>query len=172
MKFESAIGVHKHCIHVMIGIEAELLTAAIPQACITRPAAVKISEDSSLVLRGRVTIESLDLDGALDVSVADGASLHIHRLVVRNDGWTLVRIDISTSFATGRSRICAGGLGPRCPHGVAIFPKRDSLAEARRGTLSSFERARYARIVRQVISVCMWTVEMSCRRRWTRTTRV
>lgn len=33
----------------------------------------------------------LDVDGALDVDVASGASLHIERLIVRNAGWQLVR---------------------------------------------------------------------------------
>jgi hypothetical protein len=55
------------------------------------PHAVKISKRSSLVLDGNVTIQALDLDGALTVRVARGASLRIESLTVRNGGWQLVR---------------------------------------------------------------------------------
>mmetsp|Transcript_10883 Transcript_10883/g.19215 ORF Transcript_10883/g.19215 Transcript_10883/m.19215 type:complete len:600 (+) Transcript_10883:279-2078(+) len=50
------------------------------------PEAVKISDRSSLVLEGDVTIESLDLDGDLRVVAAPGASIVIKHLTVKNDG--------------------------------------------------------------------------------------
>ena len=55
---------------------------------LSTPARVRISSKSSLVVRGAdVTIEHLELDGALVIDVADGGSLHIVTLTVRNAGW-------------------------------------------------------------------------------------
>eukprot|EP00574_Skeletonema_japonicum_P005221 CAMPEP_0201716866 /NCGR_PEP_ID=MMETSP0593-20130828/2736_1 /ASSEMBLY_ACC=CAM_ASM_000672 /TAXON_ID=267983 /ORGANISM="Skeletonema japonicum, Strain CCMP2506" /LENGTH=739 /DNA_ID=CAMNT_0048206769 /DNA_START=97 /DNA_END=2316 /DNA_ORIENTATION=- len=52
------------------------------------PAAVKISGRSSLVLSGQgLTIESLDLDGAVVIECEDGASGVIRNLTVKNKGW-------------------------------------------------------------------------------------
>lgn len=54
-----------------------------------QPGRVKISPNSSLVIRGAdVTVESLDLDGALEVDCEDGAPPGVIRdLIVRNQGW-------------------------------------------------------------------------------------
>lgn len=55
------------------------------------PQQVTISTRSSLVVSGDVTIEHLDLDGALVLCVDPGAQLTIRSLVVRNKGWIVVR---------------------------------------------------------------------------------
>jgi hypothetical protein len=54
------------------------------------PTKVKISSRSSLVLSGDITVEELDVDGALEVVAHPGTCVHIKRLVVRNAGWGLV----------------------------------------------------------------------------------
>ena len=52
------------------------------------PENVKISARSSLVIRGKnVTINSLDLDGALIISVPDHLEVIINDLKVENEGW-------------------------------------------------------------------------------------
>lgn len=57
----------------------------------TNPANVKISERSSLVIRGSgVIIESLDLDGALVIDCEEGACGVIRNLTVKNAGWEKV----------------------------------------------------------------------------------
>lgn len=53
---------------------------------------VSVTERSSLVVAGDVTIEHLDVDGALVVQVVPGAKLTIRSLVVRNSGWKVVRL--------------------------------------------------------------------------------
>jgi UDP-sugar pyrophosphorylase len=60
---------------------------------ITDPTAVKISGTSSLVVKGEgLTIESLDLDGALVIECEPGATGIIRNLVVRNEGWVKVPV--------------------------------------------------------------------------------
>ena len=55
------------------------------------PKKIKISPRSSLVVKGNgVTIESLDLDGALVIECEEGASGVIRDLVVKNEGWKKV----------------------------------------------------------------------------------
>ena len=57
----------------------------------TDPAKLKISASSSLVVSGSgVTIESLDLDGALVIECEEGATGVIRDLVVKNKGWIKV----------------------------------------------------------------------------------
>ena len=52
------------------------------------PSQICISSRSTLLLKGRrVVIEALQLDGALEVSVCDAASLVIQSLAVSNEGW-------------------------------------------------------------------------------------
>jgi UDP-sugar pyrophosphorylase len=54
---------------------------------------VKISQRSTLVLEGPgVTVEALDLDGALVVRAVPGARVTIRRLAVRNAGWALTAL--------------------------------------------------------------------------------
>jgi len=48
---------------------------------------VKISDRSTLVLDGDITLKNLDLDGTLVVKVAPGASLVIDGATIRNQGW-------------------------------------------------------------------------------------
>jgi len=56
------------------------------------PEKVKISARSTLVVRGPgITIESLDLDGALVIDVDRGEEAIVRDLVVKNDGWRMVR---------------------------------------------------------------------------------
>jgi UDP-sugar pyrophosphorylase len=54
-----------------------------------KPEKVKISARSSLVIKGsgKLTIESLTLDGALVIDCEDGAEAIIRDLKVKNDGW-------------------------------------------------------------------------------------
>lgn len=56
-----------------------------------QPARVTMTSRSALVVRGDAAFHHLDLDGALVVIVEPGASLTVRSLVVRNQGWTLVR---------------------------------------------------------------------------------
>jgi hypothetical protein len=59
----------------------------------TNPSAVKITGRSSLVLKGEgLTIESLDLDGALVIECEPGTTGVIRNLTVRNDGWVKVHL--------------------------------------------------------------------------------
>ncbi|KAL1519469.1 hypothetical protein AB1Y20_022989 [Prymnesium parvum] len=52
------------------------------------PAALSVSERSTLLVRGRhLVIERLSLDGALELSVAECASLRVRSLHVANEGW-------------------------------------------------------------------------------------
>jgi len=61
------------------------------------PSEVKISSKSSLVVMGSgVTIESLELDGALVIKCEEGATGVIRNLVVKNRGWVEVPDDSST----------------------------------------------------------------------------
>jgi UDP-sugar pyrophosphorylase len=57
----------------------------------TDPEKVKIKKNSSLVLKGpgKLTIESIDLDGALVVDTQEAGTGVIRDLVVKNKGWTL-----------------------------------------------------------------------------------
>eukprot|EP00947_MAST-08B_sp_MAST-8B-sp1_P000653 g653.t1 len=52
-----------------------------------KPAEVKISDGSTLVVEGDVTIESLDLDGALTIRAPPGAKGVVRNLTVKNAGW-------------------------------------------------------------------------------------
>jgi len=52
------------------------------------PQRLSVSRKSALLVTGRhIRIDELRLDGSLEISVADGASLHIRSLVVQNEGW-------------------------------------------------------------------------------------
>lgn len=56
-----------------------------------KPSQVKISSKSSLVINGSgVVIESLDLDGALEIECEEGASGVLRDVVVKNEGWKKV----------------------------------------------------------------------------------
>ena len=65
------------------------LTTSLPN-----PSQVTISTRSSLVISGEgsVVIESLQLDGALEIRTIAGASVTIRGLVVTNQGWELVAL--------------------------------------------------------------------------------
>jgi UDP-sugar pyrophosphorylase len=55
------------------------------------PSAVRISSRSTLVIDGSdVTIESLDLDGALVIRAVEGAKVVVRNAKVENQGWPLV----------------------------------------------------------------------------------
>ncbi len=51
------------------------------------PSRIKISARSSLVIEGNIVIESLDLDGALEIKCEEGAQGIVRDLVVKNKGW-------------------------------------------------------------------------------------
>lgn len=55
------------------------------------PTAVRISKRSTLIVRGNVTIESLDLDGTLVIDVDEGWTYTVRNHVVKNAGWVRVR---------------------------------------------------------------------------------
>mmetsp|Transcript_24453 Transcript_24453/g.36279 ORF Transcript_24453/g.36279 Transcript_24453/m.36279 type:complete len:620 (-) Transcript_24453:169-2028(-) len=61
----------------------------------TSPRNVKISSRSSLVIKGpgKLTIESLDLDGALVINCEIGANAVVRKLKVKNDGWKRVAVE-------------------------------------------------------------------------------
>merc|ERR1712232_204432 len=52
-------------------------------------ARVSISQRSTLVLDGDITLEGLELDGALTIIAKDGCKVRIASLAVRNEGWQL-----------------------------------------------------------------------------------
>ena len=47
----------------------------------------KITQRSTLIVEGDVTIENLDLDGCLVIKAASGGPIVVKDLVVRNQGW-------------------------------------------------------------------------------------
>jgi len=53
---------------------------------------VRISDRSTLVLEGDVTLKGLDLDGTLIARAAPGASLCIEGAAIRNQGWQLTAL--------------------------------------------------------------------------------
>ena len=58
------------------------------------PSAISISSSSSLVVRGEeIVIEHLHLEGSLVIDVADGGSLRIVSLTVKNEGWAFEELD-------------------------------------------------------------------------------
>jgi len=61
----------------------------------TNPRKVKISSRSSLVINGpgKLTIESLDLDGALVINCEMGANAVVRKLKVKNEGWKRVAVE-------------------------------------------------------------------------------
>lgn len=62
------------------------------------PDKVKISKRSSLVVRGPgVTIESLNLDGALVIDVDRGEEAIVRDLIVKNEGWVRIRDEDSSN---------------------------------------------------------------------------
>lgn len=66
---------------------------------VTGGATIKISQRSALVLKGRhITINSLDLDGALVVEAGDNTRVTIEGLRVQNKGWNLVPNDPSKEY--------------------------------------------------------------------------
>lgn len=59
------------------------------------PEKVKISKKSTLIVRGdEVTIESLDLDGAMIIDGKNGEAINIKK-EVKNDGWEFVKDETS-----------------------------------------------------------------------------
>jgi len=59
------------------------------------PSSIRVTDRSSLVLVGDVTIESLDLDGALCIQAAAGVKVRVKSLKVSNKGWVFEKIDAS-----------------------------------------------------------------------------
>jgi len=59
---------------------------------------VRISDRSTLILEGDVTLKNLDLDGALVVRVAPGASLIIDGANVSNKGWSFLSNSEAASY--------------------------------------------------------------------------
>lgn len=71
--------------------------------CFPKPSTVSVSSSSTLLITGGgdVTIEALDLDGALVIEVEAGASLLIRNLSVKNDGWVPTRLSAEENRAEG-----------------------------------------------------------------------
>jgi len=59
---------------------------------------VRISDRSTLVLEGDVTLKNLDLDGTLVVRARPGASLTIDGAVVVNKGWQFLSVDETPEY--------------------------------------------------------------------------
>jgi len=59
------------------------------RARLPRADAVCISQRSTLVLDGDITIEELNLDGALIITARPGSAVRVARLSVTNEGWNL-----------------------------------------------------------------------------------
>lgn len=58
------------------------------RARLPSPELIRVSDRSTLLLSGRrVAILALQLDGALDISVCDAATLVVHSLAIVNEGW-------------------------------------------------------------------------------------
>ena len=73
------------------------------------PGKIAISATSTLVVKGEeVVIEALELDGALVVDVADGGSLAIRSLQVRNAGWQFVELTDAESVAAEEATAIRG----------------------------------------------------------------
>ena len=60
-------------------------------------AEVTISSASSLVLDGDIRLHSLELDGALSIIAAPGATVHVRGCAVRNAGWALAPVEPGTA---------------------------------------------------------------------------
>jgi UDP-sugar pyrophosphorylase len=75
-------------LHPSVGMGMDALSARFPA-----PSDVHISQRSTLVVSGDVTIQSLTLDGALTISAAPGAKVTIKSLTVKNDGCELIAIE-------------------------------------------------------------------------------
>ena len=60
---------------------------------------VKISERSSLIIDGHhITIQGLELDGALVIRTGDDTHVTVDGLSVSNDGWTLEELDPAVDY--------------------------------------------------------------------------
>lgn len=55
----------------------------------SRPADVRVTARSVLVVAGDVTVDALDVDGTLVIRAAAGARVHVKRAVAHNAGWAL-----------------------------------------------------------------------------------
>jgi len=53
----------------------------------------RITARSTLIVEGDVVLDNLDLDGALWIKAAQGVSVTVKNLTVRNDGWHLTALD-------------------------------------------------------------------------------
>ena len=68
-----------------------------------------ISAQSTLVVKGeQILIEALELDGALEIDVADGGSLTIRSLTVRNAGWQFVALSDAESASAEEATAIRG----------------------------------------------------------------
>ena len=59
----------------------------------------RISARSTLILDGDITVDRLDLDGALEIHAVPGAQVRVKRLVVRNAGCRFVRAEQGVDVA-------------------------------------------------------------------------
>lgn len=66
---------------------------------------VRISDRSTLVVKGDVVIENLELDGALIINAEDGAQVVIRNLKVQNDGWNFVPVNVEDKSVDESLRI-------------------------------------------------------------------
>jgi UDP-sugar pyrophosphorylase len=67
------------------------------------PAAVRIAPTAALVLEGDISVEALDLDGALVIRAAPGAHVRVARARVRNAGWAIVPLSEAEAAAASEA---------------------------------------------------------------------
>jgi hypothetical protein len=76
------------------------------QARFPHPESVKISKRSVLVLKGDVTILSLNLDGALVIEAAPGVKVVVKDWTIKNEGWEAVPV---AEFSARRRQLKESG---------------------------------------------------------------
>ena len=134
-------------------------TSASMAAAFPTPDQVSISQRSFLVVKGGgdVTIHSLQLDGALEIRVAEGVHAEIRGLAVTNAGWDLAPLDDSADEAGSQvpdSLRIRGYRLVRKEHTAVVFdeegrhdqfvvhrPASDAAAVKRARTVSQAEEA-------------------------------
>ena len=90
-KFKHGINVKygaRICLHPSFGVTLKEIKHRF-----VAPNSVRITTESTLVLRGNIVIKSLELDGALIVKAHGDTQIVIERLVVNNKGWHFQEIE-------------------------------------------------------------------------------
>ena len=78
--------------------------------CFKQPRNVSITNRSTLVLKGDVVVERLDLDGALFITAKPGVRVRIKKLTVKNPGIQAVPIQLQDKNLPEALRIRGYGM--------------------------------------------------------------